>query len=189
MAIESKIPSGYAEIVETYGDPAGHNGNVSPAWEEAHIVEFFPPYPFLYVDSGAVSRVTRFRVHKLVVPDLTRILENVMAEARKLVKANDGDGHTTAYYDARVMQVLAEHRVNVFSGSFCYRNKRGQDVPSDHAFGIALDFDAEHNAFGQERGTLPEWFIKSFTDAGWEWGGQWSGADKDWMHFQRAQKY
>lgn len=62
-------------------------------------------------------------------------------------------------------------------------------MPSDHAFGIALDFDAEHNAFGQERGTLPEWFIKSFTDVGWEWGGQWSGADKDWMHFQRAQKY
>lgn len=184
-----RIPSGYAEILAVYGNPEGHNGNVNPAWEEAHIVDFFPPYPFLYVDGSTSKRVNRFKVHRLIVPDLTRILENVMLEARKVVKANDGNSYSTAYYDARVLQVLAEHRCNIYSGAYNYRNKRGQDVPSDHAFGIAIDFDAEHNAFGAQQGTLPAWFIKCFTDAGWEWGGQWQGRDKDWMHMQRAWHY
>ncbi len=183
------IPSGYDEIVATYGNPKGCNGNASPAWEEANLVDFAPPYPFFYEGDTSNTAVTHFRVHRLVVPDLTEILQTVYNAARQLVKENDGDSFDTTYYDKRTLDVLAAHRCNLFSGSYNYRNKRGQDVPSDHAFGIAIDFDANHNAFGSQRGTLPDWFIKAFTDKGWEWGGQWSGADRDWMHFQRAQKY
>lgn len=188
--MSTKIPSGYEEIVAVYGNPEGHNGNVNPIWEEKNIVDFFPPYPFIYVnDDGSSFRVNRFKVHKLIVQDLEEILSNVMLAARTLVKKYDGESQTTAYYDARVLQVLAEHRCNVYSGAFNYRNKRGQSVPSDHAFGIAIDIDAQHNAFGSQRGTLPDWFIKAFTDKGWEWGGEWNGADKDFMHFQRAIHY
>ena len=188
--MSTTIPHGYAQIIATYGNPEGHNGNVNPAWEEANIVDFSPPYPFVYVDdTGHATSVNHFRVHRLIVPDLKEILTNVYNAARQLVKTNDGDGFDTTYYDHRTLQVLAEHRCNVFSGSYVFRNKRGQNVPSDHAFGIAIDFDAQHNAFGAQRGTLPAWFIKAFTDKGWEWGGQWSGADKDWMHMQRATGY
>lgn len=184
------IPHGYAAILDTYSNPAGHNGNANPAWEAENIVAFTPPYQFIYVDdNGASSPVEHFRVHRLVVPDLTEIMTDVYDAARQIVKANDGYGHDTAYYDARTLEVLRAHRCDVFSGSYVYRNKRGQDVPSAHAFGIALDFDANHNAFGSQRGTLPDWFIRAFMDAGWEWGGQWQGSHKDWMHFQRARGY
>ena len=187
---KTPIPDGYTEIISVYGNPAGRNGNVNPVWEQQNIVKFYPPYPFVYVhDDGSVSHVPYFRVHKLIVPDLTRILGSVMQAARLAVKKNDGDGHATAYYDARVLQTLAEHRCNVFSGSFNYRPKRGQSVPSVHSFGVALDFDADHNAFGAQEGTLPDCFIMEFTDAGWVWGGLWQGANKDWMHFERCQGY
>jgi hypothetical protein len=184
-----KIPNGYDEIVAVYGNPAGHNGNVNPVWEEANIVDFVPPYPFFYEGEATNTPISRFRVHKLIVPDMSMILTAIYNSARMLVKKNDGEGFDTAYYDRRTLEVLAENRCNMFSGSYVYRNKRGQNVPSDHAFGIALDFDANHNGFGSQKGTLPPWFISSFLDAGWEWGGEWHGANKDWMHFQRATSY
>lgn len=185
------IPNGYEEIVATYGNPAGHNGNVNPAWEEANIVDFHPPYQFYYEgDDGQGTPINRFRVHNLLVRPLTLILVNVYNEARKLVKANDGLGFDTAYYDRRTLEVLHEHRCDMFSGSYVYRDKRGQPgVPSVHSFGVAIDFDANHNAFGVQRGTLPDWFVKCFTDAGWEWGGQWAGTHKDWMHMECCRGY
>lgn len=186
---QAAIPHGCDQIVATYGNPAGHNGNVNPAWEQENLVDFHPPYPFFYEGDSGNTPMSRFVVHRLIVPDLTAILTDVYNAARQLVKENDGFGLTTAYYDTRTLEVLAAHRCNLFSGSYNYRNKRGQSVPSDHAFGIALDFDANHNAFGSQRGTLPDWFIKAFTDRGWEWGGAWQGTDKDWMHFQRCSGY
>ena len=185
----AKIPSGYDEIVATYGNPAGHNGNANPVWEAASIADFVPPYQFYYEGETANTPITHFRVHKLIVPELTAILTAIYKAARMIVKKNDGDSFDTAYYDRRTLEVLAENRCNMFSGSYVYRNKRGQNVPSDHAFGIAIDFDANHNAFGSQEGTLPAWFVSAFVDAGWEWGGQWTGTNRDWMHFQRAQGY
>ena len=184
------IPSGYEEIVKTYGNPEGKNGNVNPVWEEENIVDFFPPYPFKYQnDDGSLTQINRFRVHRLMAPELKLVLQDVLDTVRQLVKANDGLEHTSEYYDARVQQVIAANRCNVYSGAYCFRNKRGQDVPSVHAFGAAIDFDAEHNAFGAQRGTLPAWFIKCFTDRGWEWGGQWTSKDKDYMHFELCSHY
>lgn len=57
-----------------------------------------------------------------------------------------------------------------------------------HSWGIAVDFDPSSNPMGGKGSKLrtPEGqnFVRTFTEAGWTWGGLWNM--KDDMHFQRA---
>ena len=58
-----------------------------------------------------------------------------------------------------------------------------------HSYGIAVDFDPQDNPrSGTIPGTISDHpgFISAFTDAGWSWGGNWTGGDRDSMHFQYA---
>ena len=56
---------------------------------------------------------------------------------------------------------------------------------SRHTYGIAIDFNSSRNPFRGDNALitdLPEWWVDSFLDAGFCWGGLWVGS-KDAMHF------
>lgn len=52
---------------------------------------------------------------------------------------------------------------------------------SIHSWGQAIDLNAAENGLGKKP-KLSKGFVKCFTDAGFEWGGEWSRPDG--MHFQ-----
>jgi hypothetical protein len=68
-----------------------------------------------------------------------------------------------------------------FDGCFNIRLKRGGSSSSLHSWGMAVDFNAATNRFGQ-RPTMPRVVIECFQKAGFDWGGDWK--TQDGMHFQ-----
>lgn len=70
-----------------------------------------------------------------------------------------------------------------WDGCFNIRRKRGGISASLHSWGLAIDVNAAYNRMGRNP-TLSPGFVKCFTDAGFEWGGNWTV--KDGMHFQLA---
>jgi hypothetical protein len=98
---------------------------------------------------------------------------------------------------------------NDISGSFECRQAvpspcsggKGTGSWSNHAYGLAVDLNPTENPYvgcGQSndragrkyrdrskhrRGMVTKAVIQAFASIGWEWGGSWSGATKDYMHF------
>lgn len=72
-------------------------------------------------------------------------------------------------------------QLKTWDGCFNIRKKRGAASPSLHSWGIAIDVNAAWNRFGCSPSCSRE-FVKCFTDAGLEWGGEWRKPDG--MHFQ-----
>lgn len=60
------------------------------------------------------------------------------------------------------------------------RNKRSGY--SLHSWGVCVDLNASENALNQKP-KLSKGFVKCFTDAGFDWGGNWK-IPVDGMHFQ-----
>lgn len=82
--------------------------------------------------------------------------------------------------------IIERHLVDqlkTWDGCFNIRQKRGATSPSLHSWGIAIDINAAWNGFGKSP-TLSTELVKCFTDAGFEWGGNWTKPDG--MHFQLA---
>jgi hypothetical protein len=75
------------------------------------------------------------------------------------------------------------NELKTFDGCFNIRAKRGLNSQSLHSWGIAIDVNAAWNQLNQPS-TLSDGFVKCFTDAGFDWGGNWTRRDA--MHFQLA---
>jgi hypothetical protein len=73
--------------------------------------------------------------------------------------------------------------LKTWDGCFNIRLARGSQRPSLHSWGIAIDLNASWNRMGHPPVLTPE-FVACFTDAGFEWGGNWTVPDG--MHFQLA---
>jgi hypothetical protein len=71
---------------------------------------------------------------------------------------------------------------------------------SNHAYGLAIDINPRENPYvgcGRTRertraylnrsrlrpGMVTPAVVRAFRSIGWGWGGDWTGATKDWMHF------
>jgi len=66
-----------------------------------------------------------------------------------------------------------------------WRTVGGTFRPSEHAFGTAFDINPGSNPYSRDnilRTDLPDWFVDSFVEAGFCWGGSWVDV-KDSMHF------
>jgi hypothetical protein len=74
--------------------------------------------------------------------------------------------------------------LKTWDGCFNIRKIRGGNLMSLHSWGVAFDVNAFENGLGREPKLSPE-FVKCFTDAGFDWGGNWKSR-KDGMHFQLA---
>lgn len=72
--------------------------------------------------------------------------------------------------------------LKAFDGCFNIRPVRGSASVSAHAYGLAIDINASENKLGQVTSNLSPGFVKCFTDAGFDWGGNFHSR-KDPMHF------
>lgn len=149
-----------------YGNPRGTGGNADPAWERDNIVRLQPPFRMTYADQP----VGTIRIHKKCFASLDRVL-------RAINDAAKGDPAKLLLWGA-----------TIYGGAYNFRLKRGQTTLSMHAYGAAIDLDPEHNEFHNlnPRFTADSPVVKAFKAEGWIWGGDWSGASKDGMHFQAA---
>lgn len=74
--------------------------------------------------------------------------------------------------------------LKTWDGCFNIRKMRKSNLMSLHSWGVAIDVNAFENGLFREPKLSPE-FVKCFTDAGFDWGGNWHNR-KDGMHFQLA---
>lgn len=154
------VPDGRAAVIATFGDISKFiksDGTLSSKWEETMIKRVTLPRPLIF--TGTTTEVTRVTCHDLLTDTLRRTL-----------KAIDDAGKWSA--------------LHTYGGGFNFRPKRGSAEISLHAWGIAWDFDPEHNPLGSA-GTMDATIVKIFGDNGFFWGGKFKGR-KDPMHFQYA---
>ncbi len=136
------------------------------AGDEGNLVSIKPPYPLYYEG----KEVRAIRVHRLVAGAVQEALEEVL----------------------RVygLQRIKELRLDQYGGCFNYRKTGSGKALSMHAWGIALDFDPDNNAYGLHapaarlsgKEYVPWW-------EAWERVGAVSlgrERDYDWMHLQFA---
>jgi D-alanyl-D-alanine carboxypeptidase len=160
-----------------YGDPRGKNRTqMSPAWEKANIVSIIPPFRMTY----AGMSIKRIRVHRHCAQSLLRVLNNLLAAARKKDPKNP-------------QKILDHWGVSIFGGVVNYRLMRGGVRLSIHSYGAAIDLDPARNGMYDKTPRFAEFpeVLKAFADEGWRWGGDWNGngssADErmaDGMHWQ-----
>jgi hypothetical protein len=85
----------------------------------------------------------------------------------------------------RALRLIIERglaqQLETFDGCHSIRPSKGGNQWSQHAYGLALDFNAASNQYGQEP-TMDLGIVKCFAESGFEWGGLWSTPDG--MHFQ-----
>lgn len=133
---------------------------------EAALVSILPAYPLYYEG----KQVRTIRVHELVAPHVQQALREVLE-----------------HYGQEAIHRLG---LDVYGGSYAYRATSSGASLSMHAWGIALDFAPECNAYSMRapRATLscaeciPWWEI-------WESHGATSlgrTCGYDWMHLQFA---
>lgn len=72
--------------------------------------------------------------------------------------------------------------LKTWDGCFNIRKSRGLKSMSLHSWGIAVDMNAFENGLNT-KGKLSAGFVKCFTDAGFDWGGNFKSRT-DPMHFQ-----
>ena len=77
----------------------------------------------------------------------------------------------------------AVKELKTWDGCFNIRKKRGLSTMSLHSWGLAIDVNAFENGLYQTPKLSPT-FAKCFTDAGFNWGGNW--LRQDGMHFELA---
>jgi hypothetical protein len=128
------------------------------AGDESQLVSLPAPVPMFYEG----KRIKTIRCHAKVAASLARALKD----------ASDYAGEVVAVYDG------------------CYNNRpmRGGSLPSLHARGAAIDFDANNNrnhVSWPVRAKMPFVVMEAFAREGWLSAGAFWGRDA--MHFQATQ--
>lgn len=104
----------------------------------------------------------RIQVHEAMLPSLLKVTAGLNAHAR----------------EGRVYEISS-------AWAFTPRTIAGRYHVSRHAMGTAIDINPAQNPYRSD-GVLitdmPDWFVKTWRDAGFCWGGDWRGS-KDPMHF------
>lgn len=120
-------------------------------------------FPFATFYEG--KKITRFRCHKKVADSLVRVLKSIGEKYGK---------------DRGIMEEAED-----FGGVFNFRNKRGGSSYSVHAWGAAIDLDADDNTFRDSwpmKSDMPFEIMEEFAKEGWKSGGAFWGYDS--MHHE-----
>ena len=147
-----------AQCIKKFGEPGGKNeSQYMTIWAvPADIKAAFAHVKFSAL--GTIGFPAKIYCNKLLQPLIEKALRGLMAA-----------GKTS--------------ELKTWDGCYIVRNKRLGSSYSLHSWGAAIDI----NAFENRQGVAPKLsktFVKAFTDAGFEWGGVWSGKSVDGMHFQ-----
>jgi len=129
--------------------------------DESQLVRVELPYPMLY----AGKRVTSTRVHRKCADSLVRVLTAIRGRMEAAPHIRD--------------------EAEDFGGVYNFRLKRGGSSYSLHAYGAAIDLDADDNSFRASwpmQSDMPLEIIEEFAREGWISGGAFWGYDA--MHFQ-----
>lgn len=129
--------------------------------DESQLVTLTFPFPMFY--DGKLVKTTR--VHRKCADSLLRVLTRIGA----------------AYFANRGIMEEAED----YGGCFNFRLKRGGTSYSLHAFGAAIDLDADDNSFKAAwpvAADMPLEVCEEFAREGWISAGPFWGYDA--MHFQ-----
>jgi hypothetical protein len=105
---------------------------------------------------------TRIQVHEMMLPSLLKVTAGLNAHAK----------------EGRVYEISS-------AWAFTPRTIAGRYHVSRHAMGLAVDINPVQNPYrsdGVRITNMPDWFVKTWKDAGFCWGGDWQGS-KDPMHF------
>ena len=142
------------------------NSRFGKPGNEALLTNIVPPYQLLY--EGRPVRT--IRVHEAVALHVQSALREVLE-----------------HYGEEEIRRLG---LNLYGGSYHYRTTSSGKALSIHAWGIALDFSPEQNAYGQRapRATLSHPDCEAWWRI-WESHGAVSlgrSRDYDWMHLQFA---
>ncbi len=164
-ALGVDVPAELAAIPTQAQVRAGRSVYGTPG-DESALVNLVPPYRLFYEDKA----VKTIRVHRLIASRVEAALSAVLK----------------AYGAAKIKQLGLDQ----YSGSYNYRPSTGGSSLSMHAWGIALDFDAEHNTMQMHK---PEARFSGPEYEAWWRAWEEQGAvslgrerDYDWMHIQFA---
>lgn len=158
-------PQGLEAIIATFGDIrqyARDDGTPDPKWEANFMGRAKLPFaiPLSWDTSVSASSI---RCHKLIAPLFEAVFTDIVNKGLR-------------------------QSVQTYGGGYNWRMKRGQAKPSTHSWGIAIDLNVRTNAMGTPGDMAPQ-LVALFEGYGFTWGGRWSGANKDPMHFQYCGGY
>lgn len=143
-----------SELISFYGNPAKNE-------IARRLVPVVPPFQMYYS-----QRPIRFIM-----------FHNKAAGALQAALAEIWDHY---FHDQSTIDKL---RISSYSGAYNLRLISGTNRWSNHAFGAAIDFDAEHNGFNTGKGTMSPIVIDAFKRQGARWGGDYKHRT-DPMHFE-----
>lgn len=132
-----------------------------PPGDESRLVMLEFPYPMYY----GGERVTRTRVHERCASSLLRVLKDILVRWGQ-------------------RQDIMEEAQD-YGGVYNFRLKRGGSSYSLHAYGAAIDLDADDNTFRDSwpmQSDMPLEIMECFAREGWVSAGAFWGFDS--MHFQ-----
>ncbi len=156
-----------AAMAKVFGEPdVNRDGAADPSWAAKWLTVIVPPYRMV------LAWDTKQVVKKITVNvGCAKELHSALSD----IKALYG---TQAEIEA--------HGLHLFGGVYNFRPKRGGKTLSTHAYGAGIDLDPAANAQHNSHGTMPKEVVAIFAKYGAEWGGSWSKASVDPMHFQFA---
>ncbi len=132
--------------------------------DESRLVSVAFPFPTFY--GGKLVKTTR--VHERCADSLLRVLKDIGGRFGK---------------DPGVMEEIQD-----YGGCYNFRNSRGSTVLSKHAWGAAIDYDADDNTFREAwpiQADMPIEIMACFAREGWLSAGALWGYDA--MHQQATQ--
>jgi hypothetical protein len=126
--------------------------------------------PWTFTVEGTHSN--KITIHKKCAASLERVLNYIWEQCGK----DPAKIHEFGY--------------DVFDGSYNPRNIAGTNTPSVHSYAAAMDWNAaanpQHAPLSQTKFKEDSLIVFAFKTEGWIWGGDWSPASIDAMHFQAA---
>ena len=146
-----------AELIRFFGNPGGSG----PGSVRAQMIPVIPPFKMYY--AGKLLKSLSF--HRKGAPALLAAMNKVWD-----------------YYDNDQEKIDALG-ISKTAGTWNPRKVRGSKTKwSSHAFGSAIDINAEQNGFNVA-GNIPLPMIAAFKSEGFRWGGNYKSR-KDPMHFE-----
>jgi plasmid stabilization system protein ParE len=174
-----KTPAGIEEVEALFGNPANSDGTLNEAWEGQNIRRVAPPDGWLlyYKAGNGLVLVSSIRLHRLLEASFRAALDDIWEHAERAAGAAATTDEIRAW--------LHRRRLDQHSGSFNFRRIMGGRRLSLHSYGIAIDWDANHNPRKKPlTKTLPGWWYQIRHDRGWLDGCTFRTPDP--MHVQFA---